>query len=380
MRTTTTSDVVVIGGGAIGTAVAWRCAQRGLSVTLVDPQPERGAWNTAAGLLAPITELHYDEAPLLRLNLASLARYEQFVAELTDVTGLGTGFLRCGTIAAGWDAADLAALRDLHAFGTGLGIEAELLSGRELRTLEPALAPGLPGGLLAPGDHQVNPRLLHRAMLAAAVAVGVRIVADTARLRTDANQATGVELSDGQRLDADAVVLAAGAWSGLVDGVPAEVGPTERPVKGQTLRMTVPPPGPLRHVVRGLVKGNPIYLVPRADGQFVVGASSEEVGFDLTPRAGAVYELLRDAQSVLPELGEAVLDEVSTGLRPGSADNAPVIGPSGLPGLIHATGHFRNGILLAPITADAIAELIVTGVLPDEVAPFTAARFAKAVA
>jgi glycine oxidase len=150
-------------------------------------------------------------------------------------------------------------------------------------------------------------------------------------------------------------------------------------VKGQTLRVRLPGAPRLARVVRGVVKGFPIYLVPRLDGEIVIGATSEEVGFDLKPRAGAVYELLRDAQSVFPELGEAELVDVSTGLRPGSPDNAPLIGPSGLDGLVHATGHYRNGILLTPVTADAVAALICDGALPANLSPFTPSRFATGV-
>jgi glycine oxidase len=379
MSSTTTSDVIVVGAGVIGVAAAWRFAQRGLSVTVVDPAPERGAWHTAAGMLAPITELHYAETPLLRLNLHALAGYPALCAELTDLTGLPTGFRECGTVSVAWDGADLTALRDLHAFGATLGIDATLLTGREVRELEPSLGAGLPGGLLARGDHQVDPRLLHAALLAAAEQSGVQHQTGHARLDVDGGRAIGVQLEHGPTLSAASVVLAAGAWSGRVEGVPAEFAAPVRPVKGQTLRLRLAGEPRLRHVVRGTVKGTPIYLVPRADGQLVVGASSEETGFDTSARAGAVYELLRDAQSLLPELAEAVLDEVCTGLRPGSPDNAPIIGPSGLPGLVHATGHFRNGILLAGATADGIAALIENGELPAELTPFAPTRFAQAV-
>ena len=369
-------DVVIIGAGAIGAAVAWRCAQRGLRTCVVDPDPTRGAWRTAAGMLAPITELHYTETPLLRLSLDSLDRYPAFAAELEDEAGGPVGFLACGTVLVAWDGADLAALRDQQAFGRGLGIEARLLSGRELRELEPAVAAGLPGGLYAPGDHQVDPRLLHAALVAAAERRGARFVRAPAAVRIAGSRAVGVTLADGTELPAGHVVLAAGAWSGGVPGVPAGHAAPVRPVKGQTLRLRLPGPPRLTRVLRGTVKGTSIYVVPRADGQLVVGATSEEAGFDVAPRAGAVYELLRDAQSVLPELSEAILDEVCTGLRPGSPDNAPLVGPSGVAGLLYATGHYRNGILLAPVTADGVADLLTGKQLPGVLAAFTPDRFA----
>jgi glycine oxidase len=369
-----TADVVVIGGGTIGTAIAWRCAQRGLSVTVVDPDPNRGAWHTAAGMLSPTTELHYAEEPLFRLGRESLAGYPAFVAELEELTGQSISFWPCGTLSIAWDAADLAAQRDLYAFWQSVGAPAEILTGRELRELEPALAPGMPGGLLAADDHQVDPRNLHAALTAAAAQAGVQTVHATAEVIAD-DRVTGVRLSDASTVSAGSVVNAAGAWAADVPGIPADAGVPVRPVKGQTLRLRLPGPARLQHVVRGSVRGQPMYVVPRADGRIVVGASAEEAGFDARPRVGAIYELLRDAQTVLPELGEAEFEEVCTGFRPGSPDNAPIIGPSPLPGLVHATGHFRNGILLTPITADAVAGWLTDGVLPASVAQFTPQRF-----
>jgi glycine oxidase len=369
-----TADVVVIGGGTIGTAIAWRCAQRGLSVTVVDPDPVRGAWRTAAGMLSPISELHYTEEPLFRLGRESLAGYPAFVDELEQLTGQDIAFWPCGTLSTAWDAADLTAQRDLYAFWQSVGAQAQLLTGRELRELEPALAPGIPGGLLAADDHQVDPRNLHRALTTAAERAGVQTVRSVAELLAD-ERVTGVRLADGTVVAAPSVVNAAGAWAADVHGIPTDAAAPVRPVKGQTVRLRLSGPSRLQHVVRGSVRGRPMYLVPRADGRIVVGASVEEVGFDTRPRAGAIYELLRDAQTVLPELGEAEFEEVCTGFRPGSPDNAPIIGAAPLPGLVHATGHYRNGILLTPITADAVAGLIADGQLPASVSPFTPNRF-----
>lgn len=374
-------DVAVIGAGPIGTATAWRCAQRGLTVALCDPTLAgdgppalRGAWHTAAGMLAPVTELTYTETPLHQLGVASLRRYPDFVAELEQATGLDCGLVECGTVSVAWDGADLAALRDLRAFAAGLGVEATLLSGRELRALEPGLAPGIPGGMHVPGDHQVDPRLLQAALLTGARRAGVRMLATEAAVTVERDRVTGVQAGD-TSIAAGTVVVAAGTWSGRVAGLPPELAPPVRPVKGQTLRLRLPAPERVRPVVRAEVKGSHVYVVPRRDGGVVVGASVEEAGFDVQPRAGAVYELLRDAQSVLPELGEAVLEDVSTGLRPGSPDNAPIVGAAGLAGLVLATGHYRNGVLLTPITADAVADLITTGTLPGSLRPFTPQRF-----
>ena len=369
------SDVAVIGGGAIGVAVAWRCAQRGMQVTVIDPDPDRGAWHTAAGMLAPVTELHYTETALLQLNLASLRRYPDFVAELAEETPLPVGYRVSGAVAVAWDGADLRALHDLQAFAQTLHVDAELLTGTQLRQLEPGLAAGLPGGLLATAEGQIEPRRLHAALRQACLTRGVRFVESTAGVLVDKDRVRGVRIDDGAVVPAGCVVLAAGCWSGRVAGVPTAAVAPVRPVKGQTLLLRLPGRSRLRHVLRATVKGSAVYIVPRDGGELVVGASVEEAGFDDSPRAGAVYELLRDAQSVLPELSEAVLEEVNTGLRPGSPDNAPIVGPSGVDGMIHATGHYRNGILLTPITADGVAALIIDGALPDVLAPFTPTRF-----
>jgi glycine oxidase len=360
----TTADVIIVGGGVIGLGIGWRCRQRGLDVKIIDPDPQAGAWRTAAGMLAPVTELHYGESDLLRLNLESATRYPAFAAELEQQTDVEIGYRPTGTLALAWDGADLGGLRDLHRFQRSLGLDAELLSGRELRQLEPALAPGLPGALLAAGDHSVDNRLLHKALLAANGPVR--------RQRAARVGAHEVELDDGNVMTAAHVVLAAGAWSA---GLRPET--SVRPVKGQTLRVRAPRDS-LSRVVRATVKGSPVYLVPRADGTIVIGASSEEAGFDERPRAGAIYELLRDAQSILPGLSEAELIEVNTGFRPGSPDNAPLIGRAE-DGLIIASGHYRNGILLTPVTADGIASLIFDGALPSHLEPFRPERFRTGV-
>jgi glycine oxidase len=381
-RPGSTADVLVVGAGVIGLAVAWRCLGRGLSVTIVDPAPGSGASRTAAGMLAPVTELHYGEQPLLELNLASAARYPAFAAELESETGRSIGYRRTGTVVAAWDAADLAALRDLAAFAGGLGQPVQPLTGRELRSLVPGIAPGLPGGLLAADDHQVDNRRLHAALLAAVDAAGGRVLAEAvARVDVVADRARGVTTAGGDVLAAGAVVLAAGAHTGRIAGLPAGARPRVHPVKGQTLRLRMPAPTMPPLTVRGTVKGSPVYLVPRAPaaggaGELVVGASTEEAGFDCTPRAGAVYELLRDAQSLLPAVSEAELVEVSTALRPGSPDNAPLVGPSAVDALVLATGHYRNGILLTPITGDGVAALLADGELPPELHPFRPERFA----
>ncbi|MFE0457506.1 glycine oxidase ThiO [Streptomyces sp. NPDC058914] len=376
-----TSDVLVVGGGIIGLVTAWRAAQRGFATAVVDPEPGGGAAQVAAGMLAAVTELHYGEQTLLGLNLASARRYPDFAAELTEATGQDLGYRRSGTLAVALDADDRAHLRELHALQQRSGLESQWLSGRECRRLEPMLAPGVRGGLRVDGDHQIDPRRLAGALVTACERAGVVFHRTWAeRLSVVAGRAAGVLTRAGTPLAAGQVVLAAGSLSGRLAGVPDEVLPPVRPVKGQVLRLTVPRRyAPfLTRTVRAVVRGSHVYLVPRENGELVVGATSEELGWDTTVTAGGVYELLRDAHELVPGITELPLTETRAGLRPGSPDNAPLLGPTELDGLLLATGHYRNGVLLTPVTGDAMAHALATGELPDEARPFTPRRFAAA--
>ncbi|MFE9627507.1 glycine oxidase ThiO [Streptomyces sp. NPDC006527] len=376
-----TSDVLVVGGGIIGLVTAWRAAQRGFATAVVDPEPGGGAAQVAAGMLAAVTELHYGEQTLLGLNLASARRYPDFAAELTEATGQDLGYRRSGTLAVALDADDRAHLRELHALQQRSGLESQWLSGRECRRLEPMLAPGVRGGLRVDGDHQIDPRRLAGALVTACERAGVVFHRTWAeRLSVVAGRAAGVLTRAGTPLAAGQVVLAAGSLSGRLAGVPDAVLPPVRPVKGQVLRLTVPRRyAPfLTRTVRAVVRGSHVYLVPRENGELVVGATSEELGWDTTVTAGGVYELLRDAHELVPGITELPLTETRAGLRPGSPDNAPLLGPTELDGLLLATGHYRNGVLLTPVTGDVMAHALATGELPEEARPFTPRRFAAA--
>jgi glycine oxidase len=390
-------DAVVVGGGVIGLGIAWRAALAGMTVTVVDEAPGQGASWAAAGMLAPVTEVHYGERPLLALNLAAAARWPTFAAEVEEASGLPVGYRPGGTLAVARDADDNAALEDLYQFQLRCGLEVERLRSRECRQLEPGLAPSIRGGVLAAGDHQVDNRALVEALLAACQHAGVRMVTGrVAELAVEGDRVTGVVLSGGgpagngsstsagsvtsrpagETLAAGVVVLAAGCWSGGLGGLAAEALPPVRPVKGQLLYLRGPADQPLcSRNVRGLE----VYVVPRGDGRVVVGATVEEQGFDTTVTAGAVHDLLRAALELLPDVAELELAETVVGLRPGSPDNAPMLGPAGPDGLVVATGHYRNGILLTPVTADAIAELLATGRVPEPIAPFAPGRFAGGV-
>jgi glycine oxidase len=368
------SDVLVAGGGLIGLAVAWRSAQRGLSVTVVDAAPGSGASSAAAGMLAPVTEAAYGEEALLRLCLASLQRWPAFAAEVEAASGVRVGLRTAGTLVVGFDDDDMRELEALHAFQQELGLTAERLTGRAARRREPSLTPRLRGALAVDGDHSVDGRALHAALLVAAEAAGVRVE----RARVEAllvadGRATGLRLAGGAELGASAVVLALGAWSAALDGVPPL---PVRPVKGQILRLRSAS-GLLAGTVRALVRGRHVYLVPWDEDGLIVGATVEERGFDATVTAGAVHELLHDAIEVVPGITELELVETLARWRPGTEDNAPLLGPSELPGLVLATGHYRNGVLLTPVTGDVIAEQLATGTLPAPAAPFTTERFRR---
>jgi glycine oxidase len=369
------TDVAVAGGGLIGLAAAWRAAQRGLSVTVVDDSPGTGASAAAAGMLAPVTEAGYREEALLRLGLASVQRWPAFAADVEAASGTPVGLRTAGTIVVGFDEDDVRELTALHAFQTELGLAAERLTPREARRREPSLTPRVRGGLLVAGDHSVDGRALHAALLVAAQAAGVRLVHDrVTELRVVGRRAVGLETADGGALAAGTVVLALGAHSGRLPGVPPL---PVRPVKGQILRLAGAT-DLLEGTVRALVRGRQVYLVPYAGDRLIVGATTEDRGFDPTVTAGGVHDLLHDAIDVVPGISELELVETLARWRPGTPDNAPLLGPGPLPGLVLATGHHRNGVLLTPVTAEVTAELLVTGVLPELAAPFTADRFAAA--
>ncbi|WP_336318392.1 glycine oxidase ThiO [Streptomyces lavendofoliae] len=380
----TTSDVLVVGGGIIGLVTAWRASRHGLRVAVADPEPGGGAARVAAGMLAAVTELHYGEETLLGLNLQSARRYPDFVAELQEAAGgMDVGYRACGTLAVALDADDRAHLRELHALQQRSGLRSEWLTGRECRRLEPMLAPGVRGGLRVDGDHQVDPRRLAAALVAACERAGVVFHrARAERLVVAGDRAAGAVLDDGTEPAAGQVVLAAGSLSGRLGGVPREVLPPVRPVKGQVLRLSVPRAyAPfLSRTVRAVVRGSQVYLVPRENGELVVGATSEELGWDTTVTAGGVYELLRDAHELVPGITELPLTETRAGLRPGSPDNAPLLGPTALPGLHLATGHYRNGVLLTPVTGDVMATVLTTGELPEQARAFAPGRFAPPAA
>ena len=393
------ADVAIVGGGIIGLAVAWRARLRGLSVVVLERGAigEECASGVAAGMLAPVSEVEFGEAGrrVLELGLRSARMWPAFAAELEEAAGVEVGLRQTGTLLLARDEDEARELERQFALRESLGLRATRLRPSAARELEPALAPTVRLALEAPEDHSVDPRLVLAALRRACELTGVQVREHAAVARVEvggsraggvgrpgasdgstardrgngsavqpgsAGVVTGVTLADGERVPAGQVVLAAGAWTAEIAGLPDAARVPVRPVKGQILRLRDPAgPGLLQRVVR--FEGG--YLVPRGDGRYVLGATVEERGFEAQPTVGGVYELLRDARELVPGVLELHVEELSVGFRPSTPDNAPVLGPGAVDGLVWATGHHRNGILLAPLTAELLAGVLASSTPGD---------------
>ncbi len=354
----------------IGLAIAWRAAQRGMRVAVFERE-EFGAGSSriAAGMIAPISEARATEQPLLALNLRSSHAYGAFAAEIAEASGMDPGYVACGTIAVARDADDAEALQRELVMRQGLGLPVRRLLPSEARRLEPGLAPTVRLALDVPDDHAIDPRALAPALVAAAARAGVELHAGrrVQEVIRSTDRIGGLMLEDAERVSAEQVVIAAGVWSDAVGGIPEGARVPVRPVKGQIMRLHDPAgPGLLSRALR--IQGGP-YVVPRGDGRYVLGATVEERGFDTLVTAGPLFDMLRDAIEALPGLSELVIDELIAGLRPATPDNAPAIGPSSLRGLHWAVGHYRHGILLAPVTAEIAVDALLGTDPPPEFAP-----------
>ncbi|MFC4907593.1 glycine oxidase ThiO [Actinomadura gamaensis] len=360
-------DIVIAGGGVIGLATAWRAQQRGLSVTVIDPAPASKASHVSAGMLPPGNEQLYDQPELLALYLASRDLYPSFAAELEEFAP--SGYRRDGVLDAAFDDDALHTLDHQHAFQKSLGIAVERVSAEECARLQPAFAPAL-GGLLSPDDGAIDPRVMTAALQTALKKLGGTVVHERV-IRVDGHT---VLLGDGGVVPFDRLVLAAGCWTHRIEGLPKGAIPEIRPVKGQILRLHSDPPL-LNLTARALSGGSSLYLVPRLDGELVVGATYEERGYDETVTAAGTNELLTRAAAVLPGAGDLRFAEISASLRPGSPDDLPVIGPTAVPDVYLASGHFRMGVQLSPVTAEAMAAHLTGTAVPDPAVPFSPLRF-----
>lgn len=365
-------DAVIVGAGIVGLACAWRATERGLSVLVVDRDGARtGASWAAAGMLAPATEAAFGEEALVRLALAGVEAWPDFRSELERRSGRETGYRESGALMVAKDRDDAEELRRLLAFQRSLGLEAEWVTGRECRRLEPGLSPGVAGAILAPAERHVDPRAAMSALGVAFERAGGESVAGEARVKIDGRgRASGVEIGGHGLVECDTVVAAPGVHAGTLEGVPAEHRPPVRPVKGQILRLQAPSP-PTERLIRGLR----CYVVARPDGEVVVGATMEERGHDRAVTAGGVFALLEAARELLPDVDELELVEARAGLRPGTPDNGPIVGEGSIANLVWATGHHRSGVLLAPLTAEAVVAAVHGEPQPESIRPFGPERF-----
>ena len=372
--------ILIIGGGVIGLGIGWQLAKSGASVTIYE-QAEAGraaSW-AAAGMLAPLAEAHTEEPELLKLGCQSLALYPQWVRELEADAEMPIGYRVEGTLIVGLEPDDTHQLRHLYASQQDLGLNVEWLTGRAAREIEPALSPRVTAAIHCETDHQVDNRLMVKALQRAYQRYGGALHENNAveSIQIENGIATGIKTQDGEKHNGDVIMLSAGCESAQIQGLPDAIRPPVRPVKGQMLALQMEAGISVKNVIRTVRARYPmsVYLVPRTDGRLIVGATSEEMGFDTRLTAGGVFELLRGAWEAMPGIYELPLLETWTGLRPGSRDNAPILGETPIENLIYATGHYRNGILLTPITAYEVSKLVLTGETSETIAPFRLDRF-----
>jgi glycine oxidase len=367
------TDVAIIGGGVMGCAIGLRLAQRGIAVTIIEKGvPGAEASSAAAGMLAPQMEAD-GPGPMFDLCLRSRALYPALVAELREATGIDIGYVKSGVMMLALSEEDDRHLATRRTWQLARGMRVETASAEDLRELEPALGPDIRGGLRFTDEAQVNPPLLARAFSQAAAAAGVKFLQGRVvrRVRVESGRTTGVEL-DGDSLSSSAVVVAAGSWSGLVEGTGLTSGMV-RPARGQLVAIETRPPL-FRHVLAVPHRG---YLVPRRDGTVVAGSTVEMVGFRKEVTVGGLADILNVARRLVPALGDAPVTSSWSNFRPHTRDLLPILGSTPVHGLVLSTGHYRNGILLAPVTADAIAALVATGKAGIDLSPFSVARFGR---
>jgi glycine oxidase len=372
------TDVIIIGAGVIGLGVAWRLAQGGARVSVFDRATAgSGASHAAAGMLAVCGEAEPGEQDLVTLGRLSQSLWPEFAAELEAASDLSVDLRREGTLIVAVTAAEQARIAHHLAFQKSLGLPVEWISAGEARRREPHLTSSIAGAVLSPQDHQVDNRKLAAALKLAARSAGadIREHCAVAALLLENHRVAGIALADGTHIRGDVVVLAAGARSRAIEGLPSELRPPVRPVKGQMIALQMDGKAPLiSHVVRA----HNVYMVPRRDGRLIVGATTEEKGFDTELTAGGVLALLEAAWRLVPTIEELPIAEMWVGHRPGSRDDAPILGRAPVDGLIYATGHHRNGILLTPVTANLIARLVLEGVTDPALTPFGLERFITA--
>ena len=367
-------SVAIIGGGICGLGIGWRLAAAGCRVDVFD-KGEAGheaSW-AAAGMLAAQVETEPGEDALLALNLESQAAWPAFATELQGVTGVDLGYRDEGTLVVAAHRDDAAELRNTYEFQCGLGLDLTWLTGGQARRMAPHLAPAVSAAVYSQKDHQVDNRQLVTALRKAFLDAGGSLHEHKPvdAIEVADNRARGVFV-DGALHEADIVLLAAGAWSYDIDGLPSFARPPVRPLKGQVISLRMDPRAP---IIDHVLWGPDIYIVPRRDGTLILGATVEDKGFDRDLTAGGIYRLLEAAWEILPQIEELPVKEMWVGFRPTSRDDAPILGPTPVEGLVVATGHHRNGVLLAPLTIDAVSAFVLDGDIRSAIQPFGIDRF-----
>jgi len=379
--TTTEQRIVIVGGGVIGLAVGWRLAKSGQTVTVLDRTPfDRSASWMSAGMLTPLAEVRHEEEDLLSLAQTSLRMYPDFIRDLEADSGASVDYRQDGVLLVGITPRDVEHLRFRFDYQKSLSLEVDWLTGDEARLKEPHLSSRISAGVWCPGDHQVDNRLLLQALRKALETCGGTYTTgrDVSSVVVKSGRVEGV-IVDGERMAADRVVVAGGAWSSQLGGLEGTFRPPVRPVKGQILRLRMNEQVAPSTIVwySRQESSSVVYLAPKGSGELVLGATSEEMGFNLEPTAGGMFELLRGAWEAVPGVYDLAIVEVEVGLRPGSRDDAPVLGPTEVEGLVMATGHFRKGILLSAVTALSLEAYVRTGDVPEAIRPFGIGRFQR---
>jgi glycine oxidase len=371
------NPVLIVGGGVIGLSTGLELLKEGVPVTIFEKdRAGRGTSWQAAGMLAPDTEIGFEELELYRLNRESLRRWPDFAAFVESASGQEVDYRDDGTLIVADDPDSTKKIRRLYEFQQDQGLSVDWLTGDEARDREPFVGPRVSAAIWVASDHQVDNRLLLDALREAFVAEGGSLHEDTpvARVQPDDDE-PAVVTEAGATVTGRDVVVAAGVWSRQIDGFAPAAPPPVRPVKGQMIQLRMQLPFDLQHVIRG----PDAYLAPKSSGRLVIGATSEELGFDTEVTAGGLYDLLEGAWEIVPGVYDLPVDDTWAGLRPASRDHAPLLGRSAAPGVVFATGHYRHGILLAPVTAQEIARLLVTGETSRWIEPFSPARFSESI-
>ncbi|MCI0717210.1 MAG: glycine oxidase ThiO [Chlorobi bacterium] len=366
---------IIIGGGIIGLSLGWQLVRRGADVEILERSKagKSSSW-AAAGMLAPQAEMGFEDIELFYLCRKSLEMYPRFLEELYNDSCIKAEYDKCGAIMPAFDRDDSERIRRLFDFREKIGLPVQWLTGSEAREIEPYLSPKCTFAVWMPEDGQIDNRKLLETLRTAFINAGGKLYEDhlVERINIKNGKAIGVHIH-GIDIEADKIIVCAGSWSKMIEGIPEEAQPPVRPVKGQAISLIMDDTCKVTHAVRA----PDAYLVPKKDGRLIVGASVEEMGFDEKPTAGEIFRILERAWEAVPSIYDLKIQSIDVGLRPGSRDHEPIIGDSDIEGLYFATGHYRNGILLTPVTAYELAEWIISGNKSETLARFNISRFHK---